>query len=303
MKLTTLVDEYVLSAVLRPKTIDNYRGAARILSAHLRQDIAINEITDKQLLSFRDDVLRRASPQTFNNYRRHLSVLFKFAVRRRYLVRNPFDDVRGAPVPRGPHKTVKKSVLRGSIARVNTDLDLKGMGPGWFWMIVLQTMYFTGMRRRQVVNLQWGDIDFVATTIRLRAAGSKTRLEWNIPLSIKLAPDLLRLKRETEKVLGCPVSPSSQVFQWPLFAAQRDRLEHEEMTVWQLDRFFKRLSAAMQTRISAHRIRHTTATELANKAPNLRLVQELLGHTDLRTTTGYVHPDLQQMQRLLDELD
>jgi len=303
MKLTTLVDEYIQSAVLRPKTIDNYRGAARILSSHLGQDVSIDEITDEQLLSFRNAVLRRASAQTFNNYRRHLSVLFNYAVRRRYLVRSPFDDVSGAPVPRGPRKTVKKSVLRGSIARVDTDLDLKGMGPGWFWMIVLQTMYFTAIRRRQVVSLQWGDIDFAAETIRLRAEGSKTGREWDIPLSSKLAPDLLRLKRETEAVLDCPVNPSSQVFQWPLFAAQRERLKHQEMTVWQLDHFFKRLSAAMQTRISAHRIRHTTATELANKAPNLRLVQELLGHTDLRTTTGYVHPDLQQMQRLLDDLD
>lgn len=303
MNLMALVDDYIESAILRPKTIDNYRGAARMLILHLGQDTPIDHITGEQLLCFRTKILERALPQTFNTYRRHLSVLFKYAVRRRYLIRSPFDDVRGAPVSRGLHKTIKKSVLRGSIARVNTDLDLKGMGPGWFWMIVLQTMYYTGMRRRQVINLQWGDIDFDAETIRLRAEASKTRREWDIPLSNKLAPDLLRLKQETELILGGLVAPTSQVFNWPLFAEQRERLKHKEMTVWQLDHFFKRLSDAMQTRISAHRIRHTTATELANKAPNLRLVQELLGHTDLRTTTGYVHPDLQQMQRLLDELD
>jgi len=163
-------------------------------------------------------------------------------------------------------------------------------------MIVLPTMYFSGMRRRQLISLQWRDIDFAAQTIRLRAEGNKTGREWDISLSSKLSPDLLRLKQETEAVLGQPVTPSSQVFRWPLFAAQRERLKHQEMTVWQLDHFFKRLSEAMQTRISAHRIRHTTATELANSAPNLRLVQELLAHTDWRTTTGYVHPDLLQMQ-------
>jgi len=77
MTLTELVDDYVRSAVLRPKSIDNYRCAARMLSSHLGADLPIDQISEEHLLSFRKAVLERASAQTFNNYRRHLSILFR----------------------------------------------------------------------------------------------------------------------------------------------------------------------------------------------------------------------------------
>ena len=45
------------------------------------------------------------------------------------------------------------------------------------------------------------------------------------------------------------------------------------------------------------------STDLANKTHNLGLVQELLGHTDIRTTMSYIHPDLGQMRRMIETLE
>ena len=303
MNMLALVEDYVKASVLRPDTIRNYRATARMLSMHLGGDRPITDIGQKDLQAVRDDILSRTSAQTYNHYRRHLSALFRYAVRREYLVRSPLEHVRGAPVARGSRKTVDREVLERAIARLDDKFDWLDMGPSWFWIVVLRTLWFTGMRRRQLVALRWKDIDFDELMLHFRVEGSKTRREWNIPMSTKIEPELLRLKRETEAALDGPVVPSSQAFRWPLFATPRRRLRHIDMTEWQMDRFFQRLSAALEAPISAHRIRHTIATDLANKTHNLGLVQELLGHTDIRTTMSYIHPDLGQMRRMIETLE
>ena len=62
---------------------------------------------------------------------------------------------------------------------------------------------------------------------------------------------------------------------------------------------FKRLSKRFDRPVSAHRIRHTTATEMVRNTENIKLVQEILGHTDLRTTFMYVEADIGSMRHLM----
>ncbi|MBL8326800.1 MAG: tyrosine-type recombinase/integrase, partial [Rubrivivax sp.] len=96
-----------------------------------------------------------------------------------------------------------------------------------------------------------------------------------------------------------------QVFCLPLFSARPGAFKSREMKAHNLDGFFRRLrqhQPASMPRISAHRIRHTTATILANAVPNLKVVQQQLGHTSISTTYGYVHPDLSAMRNALGAL-
>ena len=67
--------------------------------------------------------------------------------------------------------------------------------------------------------------------------------------------------------------------------------------------FFKRLSKQLAGKVSSHRLRHTMATQLA-KGPNrdLKALQQVLGHTNLKTTLEYVHPELEQLRSFLNQL-
>ena len=69
-----------------------------------------------------------------------------------------------------------------------------------------------------------------------------------------------------------------------------------------VDSFFQRLRKLMprdSPRISAHKIRHTTATQLANRVKNLKVVQQQLGHSSILTTYCYVHPDMESMREAI----
>lgn len=243
-------------------------------------------------------ILHRATPTTWNSYRLHMSVVWNFAVRRQWVETNQFAEIRPAPVLKKGKKIVCNDLLTATIDLLKQ--PEKAPKPAWFWLIALKFLYFTGMRRRQLTSLRWGDIDFEKKFILLTAEGCKTRREWTIPIPAACTDDLERLRERTEARTGRTIELNDQAFRVQLF---NSRYKGKELTPDQIGGFFRRLSNILNGRISSHRLRHTMATELA-KGPNrdLKALQQVLGHTNLSTTLEYVHPEPEQLRRFLDQL-
>jgi integrase len=315
--LSALLDSYLKFNMLALPTEARYeltaRNLARFMGGETAQpsDIKLSRITPEALLGFRRWSLERMRPVSFNTERRHLSTLFNAAVRDGQMSTNPFRRVSPAPVLNRLPKAISKEDMTSylDLLRSARSVDRRGrisdlIEPQWFWYDVLRTFYFTGMRKRQLVGLVWSDIDFNGMTIRLAAESSKTRREWKVPLPEALAGDLQDLHSRTAHAHRGDLK-HRQVFCLPLFRERPTSYRHSRMTADNLDNFFQRLRRAAPPelpRLSAHRIRHTTSTILANKVPNLRLVQEQLGHSSIATTYLYVHPDLGAMRSALEAL-
>lgn len=74
------------------------------------------------------------------------------------------------------------------------------------------------------------------------------------------------------------------------------------MTGDHVSRLFTKWGKKIGVKISPHRFRHTTATKIANSGCNLKSLQKLLGHADIKTTMGYVEvgiDDLRKIQAIL----
>ncbi len=169
--------------------------------------------------------------------------------------------------------------------------------PGWFWISVIKTLYYTGMRRRQLVKLCWKDIKFERRIIQLRADGSKNKREWEIPLNINILKGLVALKKANWDILGVDENiEEEQVFNITLF---NPRYQGDEMTVEQISGFFRNLSKKLGFKLSPHRFRHRLASELVNKKEDMKLVKDLLGHTNILTTYGYVTTDMNKIRSLV----
>lgn len=315
--LSSLLERHLRNNILAEATQLRYTLVVRNLTRFIGgktaapSDIGLERITTDSILEFRTWCLKRMQAVSFNTERRHLSVLFNAAVRDGHMGVNPFRVVKGAPVMRGAPKALSKTNMSAALdwLRVAKTLDRKGrpvdvLQPQWFWLTVLRTFYFTGMRKRQLLGLVWDDIDFHEKTILLAASSSKTRREWKVPLPAALEADLMELRRRTVEVCREPLG-RRQVFCLPLFSSRRRTFRHPVMRPDNLDNFFQRLRREMPLeipRLSAHRIRHTTSTILANSVSNLKVVQEQLGHTSISTTYVYVHPDIGAMRKALDAL-
>lgn len=312
-----LCEEYLRFKVLAPETCRRYRLSATNLARHLAGptakpgSIAVHAITADVLIDFRDACRKRMKAVSVNTERRHLSALFNFGCRLDLLPRNPYREVPAVPTPQPRPKALPKKDMLQFMAFLESDRRVDDtrrvvdvISPQWFWLSVLRTFYFTGMRRAQLLGLVWDDVSFDDQTIRLRSETSKTRREWFVPLSPALALDLLHLMERTKEVVGANLR-GRQVFCLPLFSLHSAAFLSREMKTHNLDNFFRRLRALVppsMPRLSAHRIRHTTATILANAVPNLKVVQQQLGHTSISTTYAYVHPDIEAMRDALSAL-
>jgi integrase len=278
MTLTKLLDEYLSRRVLRPPTERTYRYVVASVTTAKDEDPPLSALTEDWWVDFRGRQLLTTSAVTFNSKRRHLLCLLDWAVATGRCDRNALRDVGRAPVARLRKKLVSDESLRSAIRYLEGD-EVRGGGsplfdPSWFWLAVLTTLYYTGMRRRQLIELAWGDIDFGSGTITLRAESSKTRREWTVPIAVELATHLRRLFDETTAVLGHKLDPLGQVFCLPLFVSREfpsGRLQPDYLTSW-FNELQRQLPEGARG-ISAHRLRHTTATHLVRNQGNLKAVQ------------------------------
>ncbi|WP_254432160.1 site-specific integrase [Aquisalimonas sp. 2447] len=298
--LSDIWEVYRTERLLNPSTVQSYEQIIRRFQKEFG-DLPLRAIERKHLFHWRSEVLDRASPTTWNTYRRTFRALWRYALQLGWVTHDPLDRVGAAPPGDRRKKTVNQDLLKRVLAVLSDDEQPK-LQPRWFWRLVILTLYYTGMRRRQLVSLRWQDIDWERGAILLTMEGSKTRREWEVPLAPELAAELRVLWQATAERVGHRRFGRRQVFDLGLHRGNT-HYKPGELTREQVNGFFRRLSDYMDEPISPHRLRHTCATEIARRPnPNVRALQQLLGHTSLSMTMEYVQPDLDQMSDMVSRL-
>lgn len=298
LSLDQLLASYLQSHTLRPATIRNYRAIIRKIQQEQKITL-LNELTEEVIIAWRNDVLKRATATTWNNYYTHLRALLNYALKKNWLTDNELLDIPKTRLPKRKKKTIEQASLVQIIDTI--DHHEERFMPKWFWKTVIKMLFFTGMRQNQLLSLKWRDINFANNDLLLSLEGSKTHREWNIPLPQGCIDDLLYLREQTERQLGPVDITNHAVFRLQLF---NDRFSGYSLTKWQIEGFFKKLTKLSGTRISAHRLRHTFATLIAQSGenPDLKSLQYILGHTDIRTTMAYIEPQKKHLEQVMNQL-
>jgi len=304
MTLQELAKRCIALHVYSKDTEETILRIARLFEERSRVK-QLEDIGPESLLRFKTKTLSKAKAVTFNGYLGYLKLLGNFAEQERIVVENPFRKQRAAPKSQPTPKIVSETTFVDAIRHMT--LNHERFDPMWFWKAVIHTIYYTGIRRRQLVSLQMRDLNFDKKLLRASVHGSKTRREWEIPLHPALIPTLRILIRKSQTALARPLRPNDYLFVVQRFnhryALNQDN--PEQMKREQVSGFFKRLSAQIKGSIGAHRLRHTTATTLCNPIegrPDIFAAQDLLGHVELNTTRIYVRNDIQRMRKAVNQL-
>jgi integrase/recombinase XerD len=149
-------------------------------------------------------------------------------------------------------------------------------------------LYGAGLRVSELTGLTLDALDFENALLRVRGKGDKERL---VPLGEPVC-DLLRSFIEGER--RSTLKERSSPF---LFPGRNARRPLTRQTVFHLLQRAK-LRSGLKGRISPHKLRHTFATDLVRGGADLRSVQMMLGHADLRTTEIYTHLDDQHIRQV-----
>lgn len=287
MTLENILELYILDRTPSKATIDSFKRFIRIFE----NDTKITRISDidkHQLNHWKRQLLARVRHISCNTYLRHIKTLVLFAVEEEIIDDNPFFKFRMAKVPEKPFKSIENSDVSEALRFLNTN----PLPPAWFWRIVIHALYYTGIRRRQLVGLNWEDVDLDKSIIKLRSENSKTGKEWDLPIHEKLLPHLNYLRNKSIGY-GNKSLKGKQVFNITSF---NEKYKGNKMTEDQLSGFFRNLSDKSKIPISSHRFRHRLATDLSNNSTNVKNVQVILGHKDVRTTLEYVSSNFEQMK-------
>lgn len=156
---------------------------------------------------------------------------------------------------------------------------------------LIATAYSTGMRRQEVQLMEPGHVDSERMQVYVaNGKGKKARYTILSEKALELLRDYYRREH-----------PSRYLFE------PNGRKGHV-LSASTLDKIVKRAAAGagVTKDISFHTLRHTFATHLLEKGVNLRLIQQFMGHSSIKTTSRYLHVarlDLAKVRSPLDEMD
>ncbi|MSQ93042.1 MAG: site-specific tyrosine recombinase XerD [Gemmataceae bacterium] len=151
---------------------------------------------------------------------------------------------------------------------------------------LLETLYATGSRASEVVGLQLADMHLESSFCKCTGKGSKQRV---VPLGVP-AISVLKIYLQDLRPL---LTQGDQENPW-VFVSKGGRQLTREM-LWILVKKYV-LRAGLNAKVSPHTLRHSFATHLLAGGADLRTVQELLGHANIRTTQHYTHVDRGRLQ-------
>ena len=298
--LRDLLAVYTRYKLLRPSTVRSYEDAIRCLERFAVAAIPLKDLNVEVLLSHRVWCLERMRATSYNKHRRHLRALMNFALAEGYIQSQPFLKVGPAPVGAKRPKTVPSSWYKRTMALLDSD-SVSGLTPAKFWRVLFSVMHFTSMRRRQIVELKWEHVLMSRSALLMSSDGSKSKREWLVPVPAWISQALRDLRSEIELKSGLPVRPEDQVFCLPLLSP--GRIKSPRMLDEHISRAFESLSRHLGYTVSAHRVRHTSATVMLERSGNIKAVSDMLGHADIKLTAStYVHPRLGSLRRVQQAL-
>jgi len=263
-----------------PHTLRSYRADLVDFEAHLAAQSETPETADVRAVRGWLAALHRRGLDPTSVARKLAAVrsFYRLLVRRGVVERNPAREVRG---PRPARKLV------GFLPIDETDALVGARALGGAArerdVAILEMLYATGLRVSELAGLDLESVDRDARTVRVLGKGRKERI---VPYGVAAA-------RALEAYLGRRATRSGPVF---------TRARGGRLGVRSIRAVVGRAAAAagVTRRVTPHTLRHTFATHLLDAGADLRVIQELLGHSRLSTTQRYTHVGADQLMKVYD---
>lgn len=269
--LEELVDQWVKAHVLCLSR-SHVEGVERFGQLHLGplRGMRIGQITTPQVEAARNAFLASHSKSSANQWLAHLRLLTKWALSRRMIRAMPW-QVRKLKVQRAPKRLLPVDRTAAWLEEIDR-LTVKEPALG----MAVRVMMGLGLREVEALRARWEWLDLLRGTYT--PGETKGREAWARPVPAWL----LEALRPQAKAWGFIVP------------AQDGRL----LTPQRIQRVLDKACGAIGIpRLTAHRLRGTYATLLAEAGVPIQDIQRALGHKDIRTTVGYLEGDLGRVAR------
>jgi len=283
-----LVDQFLdaiwLERALSANTLGAYRADLMTLRRGLSEkDIPIEQAEKADLLEF---IARRveagAKPRSTARQLSSFRRFFRYIMREGLRDTDPTADIEMPRIGRSLPKSLTEDEVDGLLQAPNTDEPL-----GHRDRAMLELLYATGLRVSELINLKQSQVNFNQGVLRIIGKGDRERL-------IPLGDESQRWLRDFIDGPRMEILLERQTDY--LFPTRRgDRMTRQAF--WHIIKRYAQKSG-IDKKMSPHSLRHAFATHLLNHGADLRVVQLLLGHSDLSTTQIYTHVAKERLKDL-----
>ena len=282
--LDEFIDRIWLEEGLARNTLDSYRQDLAQFAAWLEKDAAkdllqVEQFDIQRYLAFKFPV---SKPRSISRLIASLRRLYRFALRENKIAQDPSLQIESPKLPRSLPKSLSEEDVESLLAAPNLD-DPIGLRD----RAMLELLYASGLRVSELVSVKVTEVSLSEGVVRVTGKGSKTRL---VPMG-EVAVDWLTryLKEARPAILEKRLSDS-------MFVTQRGAAMTRQAFWYLIKRYA--LLAGIHKPMSPHVLRHAFATHLLNHGADLRVVQMLLGHSDISTTQIYTHVARERLKQL-----
>lgn len=282
--LDEFIDRIWLEEGLARNTLDSYRQDITHFADWLEKDAAkdllqVEQFDIQRYLAFKFPI---SKPRSISRLIASLRRLYRFALRENKIAQDPSLQIESPKLPRSLPKSLSEDEVEALLAApdINDPIGLRDRA-------MLELLYASGLRVSELVGLKVTEVSLSEGVVRVTGKGSKTRL---VPMGEVAADWIARyLKEARPEILEKRLSDS-------MFVTQRGAAMTRQAFWYLIKRYA--LVADIQKPMSPHVLRHAFATHLLNHGADLRVVQMLLGHSDISTTQIYTHVARERLKQL-----
>ncbi|MEZ5643989.1 MAG: site-specific tyrosine recombinase XerD [Burkholderiaceae bacterium] len=288
--VNAFIDALWLEEGLSRNTLEAYRRDLTQLGEWLQaRDVGLDAAGEADLNAY--FAARHAGTRATTANRR-LTVFrryFRWALREQRIAVDPTLRLLAARQPLRVPKTLTEAQVEALLDAPDT-----GTALGLRDRAMLELMYASGLRVSELVTLKAWHVDAAAHVLRITGKGSKERLvpfgmvagQWLQRYLTDARPDILGRKTSEDLFVTASGSKAGQAMSRVMF--------------WSLVKRHA-LQAGIRVPMSPHTLRHAFATHLLNHGADLRVVQMLLGHADISTTTIYTHVARERLRSIVTQ--
>ncbi|NLM63158.1 MAG: site-specific tyrosine recombinase XerD [Mollicutes bacterium] len=238
----------------------------------------ITEEDIKQFLKYLRD--KNLNSKSINHAISTLNGFYKFLITEKVIEENPVEYIEAPKLEKNIPSVLSKE-------EINKLLDIELDNPySYRNKAMIELMYATGLRVSELVNLKLNDVDLHENLVKTIGKGNKERL---IPIGDYATGIVIEyLHKARPKIL------KNKQTEYLFVTNRGGKLSRE-----QFFRIIKNLAKqkGITTNFSPHTLRHSFASHLLDNGADLRIIQELLGHSDISTTQIYTHVSKESLKR------
>lgn len=225
---------------------------------------------------------RKQSAKSVSRFLSCVRGFYRFQLRQSRILLDPTLDLQSPKLPRSLPKSLSEDDVERLLAEPNVEdaLELRDKA-------MLELLYASGLRVTELVSLQLGQVNMAQGVVRVMGKGSKERL---VPMGEEALYWLkVYIQKGRSELLAGKLNDV-------MFPSRRGTMMTRQ-TFWHRIKVYA-VRSCIHKGLSPHTLRHAFATHLLNHGADLRVVQLLLGHSDLSTTQIYTHVARERLKEL-----